>query len=72
MRNRQIHNDTGIFLTNTWIKTQFKTFYAKLKDSQGAKIGRKISNKRLWPRFPQNILLTDNEDSQSEDEDHSK
>ena len=44
MRNRQIHNDTKIPLINTWIKTQFKNFHAKLKNLDSARhynIGKK-------------------------------
>lgn len=56
------------------IKSQFKNFHAKLTDSDGARhynIGRKTINKRLRPRrLPQDILITDTEDSSSEDEDH--
>jgi hypothetical protein len=66
MRNRQIHNDTGIPLINTWIKTQFKNFHAKLKNLDSAhyfNLGRKTLNRRQRPRLPQDILLTDTEDS---------
>jgi len=65
MRNHQIHNDTGISLINIWIKTKLKNFHAKLKDSDGARhyqLGRKTQNKRLQPRLPQDILLTETED----------
>jgi hypothetical protein len=37
MRNSQIHNDTGIPLISTWIKTQFKNFHANLKESDGGR-----------------------------------
>lgn len=73
MRNRQIHNDTGIPLINTWIKTNFKNFHAKLKYVDSARhynLGSKTLNRRLRPRLPQDILLTDSEDSPSENEDY--
>jgi len=71
MRNRQIHNDTGIPLISTWIKTQFKNFHAKLKESDCGRdyqIGSKTQNRRLKPRLLQDIPSTDNEDPSSEDE----
>ena len=71
MRNRQIHNDTGIPLISTWIKTQFKNFHAKLKESDGGRhyqLGNKTQNRRLKPRLPQDIPPTDNEEPSSEDE----
>jgi hypothetical protein len=37
MRNRQIHNNTGIPLISTWIKTQLKNFHTKLKESDGGR-----------------------------------
>jgi hypothetical protein len=55
MRNHQIHDDTGIPLINTWIKTQFKNFHAKLKNLDRARhynIGRKTINRCLRPQFP--------------------
>lgn len=73
MRNRQIHNDTGIPLINTWIKTQFKNFHSKLKFVDSARhynLGKKTPNRRLRPRLPQDILLTDSEDSPLENEDN--
>jgi hypothetical protein len=71
MRNRQIHNDTGIPLISTWIKTQFKNFHANLKESDGGhhyQLGSKAQNRRLQPRLFQDIPPTDNEDPSSEDE----
>jgi len=70
MRNRQIHNDTGIPLISTWIKTQFKNFHAKLKESHGGghyQLGSKTQNRWLKPRLSQDIPLTDNEEPLSED-----
>ena len=70
MRNRQIHNDTGISQINIWIKTQFKNFHTKLKDSDGARhyqLGKKTQNRRLRPRLPQDILISDTEEHSSED-----
>jgi hypothetical protein len=64
-RNRQIHNDTRISLINTWIKIQFKN----LDSARHFNLGRKTLNRRLRPRLPQDILLTDTEDSSSENED---
>jgi len=71
MRNRQIHNDTGISLINIWIKTQLKNFHTKLKNSDGARhyqLGKKTKNRRLRPRLPQDILISDTEELSSEDE----
>jgi len=71
MRNRQIHNDTGIPLISTWIKTQFNNFHAKLKESDGGRhyqLGSKTLNRWLKPRLPQDIPSTDNEEPSSEDE----
>jgi len=70
MRNSQTHNDTGIPFINIWIKTQFQNFHTNLKNSDGAchyNLGKKTLNRRLRPRLPQDILLTDSEDSSSED-----
>lgn len=69
MRNRQIHNNTGIPLISTWIKTQFKNFNAKLKESDGGRhyqLGSKTQNMRLKPRLPQDIPPTDKEEPSSE------
>jgi hypothetical protein len=71
MRNRQIYNDTGISPINIWIKTQLKNFHTKLKDSDGARhyqLGMKTQNRRLRPRLPQDILISDTEEPSSEDE----
>ena len=46
MRNRQIHNDTKIPLINTWIKTQFKNFHAKLKNLDSARHYNKKGKKK--------------------------
>jgi hypothetical protein len=73
MRNRQIHNDTGIPLINTWSKIQLKNYHVKLKNLDSARhynIGRKTPDRRLRPRLPQHILLTDIENSSSKNEDH--
>ena len=70
MRNSQTHNDTGIPFINKWIMTQFQNFHANLKNSDGARhynIGKKTQNRRLRSRLPQDILLTDSEDSSPED-----
>lgn len=68
MRNKQIHNDTGTPLLQDWIKIQFKNFHANLKTSDGARfynLGTKTKNRRLKPRLPQDVLLSQS----SEDED---
>lgn len=69
MRNQQIHNDTGIPLISIWIKTQFKNFHAKLKESDGGhyQLGSKTQNTWLKPRLPQDIPPTDTEEPSSED-----
>lgn len=69
MRNRQIQSDTGIPLIHTWIITQFKNFHAKLKyldNTRYYNLGRKTLNRRLWPRLPQDIPVTDTDNSSSE------
>jgi hypothetical protein len=66
MRNRQIHNDTGIPLINICNKNQLKIFHAKFKDSDEARhyqLESKTQNRRLRP--PQGILLTDTEELSS-------
>jgi len=68
MRSKQNHNDTGIPLLQDWIKIQFKHFHANLKTSDGApsdNLGTKFKNRRLKPRLPQDVLLSQS----SEDED---
>ncbi|KAL4107225.1 hypothetical protein QTP88_017608 [Uroleucon formosanum] len=68
MRNKQIHNDTGIPLLQDWIKIQYKNFHANLKTSDGARfynLRTKTKNRRLKPRLPQDVLLSQS----SEDED---
>lgn len=37
MRNRQIHNDTGLSYLQNWIKTRFRNFRYKLQTSEGAR-----------------------------------
>ncbi|KAF0764998.1 Reverse transcriptase domain-containing protein [Aphis craccivora] len=38
MKNRQIHNDTGIPLIQDWIKIQFKNFYVNLNTSDDTRL----------------------------------
>lgn len=50
MRNRQIHNVTGIPLINIWVKIQFRNYYTKLKDSDEThhySLENKTFNRRL-------------------------
>jgi len=53
----ETHNSTGIpYLTDE----QFKKFHSKLNTTEGAlhfKIGKRIKNRRLKPRLPQDVLL---------------
>ncbi|KAF0770455.1 ribosome biogenesis protein TSR3 isoform X1 [Aphis craccivora] len=66
MRNKQLHNDTGLPYLSTWITQQFKNFHEKLNKADGAlhyKIGRRSTNLRLKPRLPQNILLDSKENT---------
>jgi len=63
MRNRQIHNDTGLSLINIWIKSNLKTLR-----SCHYQLGRKTQNERLRPRLPQDILLTNTKELSSEDD----
>jgi len=68
MRNKQIHNDTGIPLLQDWIKIHFQNFHAKLKTSDGTRFYNlriKTKIRRLKPRPPQDLLIPD----QNEDED---
>jgi len=65
MRNKQIHNDTGIPLLKDWIKIQFQNFHANLKTSDGARfynLENKTKNRRLKPRLPQDLLSQSSED----------
>jgi len=60
MRNTQLHNDTGIPYLTTWINEQFTKFHSKLNTTEGDihfKIGKRIKNRRLKPRLPQDVLL---------------
>ena len=50
MRNKQIHNDTGIPLLQDWIKIQFKNFHANLNASDGARFYN-IGNKTKKSAF---------------------
>ncbi|VVC38838.1 Hypothetical protein CINCED_3A000701 [Cinara cedri] len=72
MRNKQLHNDTGIPHLSTWITQQFKNFHEKLHKVDGARhyiIGKRSTNLRLKPRLPQDILLDPNEDTSTSDSD---
>ena len=72
MRNKQLHNDTGLPHISTWITQQFKNFHEKLNKDDGArhyKIGRRSTNLRLKPPLPQDILLEPNENTSTSDSD---
>jgi hypothetical protein len=71
MRNKQLHNDTGIPYLDKWIQDQFKKFHQQLKSVEGAvhyEIGRQTKNPRLKPRLPQDIFLSQEPTSGSESE----
>jgi len=66
MRNKQLHNDTGLPYLSAWITQQFKDFYEKLHKTDGAlyyKIGRRSVDLRLKPRLPQDISFEPKEDT---------
>uniref|UniRef100_A0A2S2NDS0 Uncharacterized protein n=1 Tax=Schizaphis graminum TaxID=13262 RepID=A0A2S2NDS0_SCHGA len=66
MRNKQLHNNTGLPHLSTWITQQFKIFYEKHHKLDGAchyNIGKRSTNLRLKPQLPQDILLDPNEDT---------
>jgi hypothetical protein len=49
MRNKQLHNDTGLPHLSTWTTQQFKSFHEKLHKVDGARhynIGKRSTNLR--------------------------
>jgi len=60
LRNKQLHNDTGLPYQSTRVTQQFKNFHKISIKFDGAlhyKIGKRFTNLRLKPRLPQDILL---------------
>ena len=72
MRNKQLHNDTGLPYLSAWITQQFKSFHEKLHKADGAlhyKIGRRSVNLRLKPRLSQDFLLEPKENTSDSETD---
>jgi len=68
MRNKQLHNDTGLPHLSTGMTQQFKSFH-KVDGARHYNIGKRSTNLRLKPRLPQDILLDPNEDTSISDSD---
>lgn len=66
IRNTQLHNELQIPTIQTFIKKCIKNFNSKLSECPGAMsydIGSKNIHKRLKRKLPQDLLTTDDEDS---------
>jgi len=60
MRNKQLHNDTGLPYISTCIVNQLKKLHEKLEKTEAVlhfNIGNKTSKQRIKLRLPQDIFL---------------
>lgn len=61
MRNKQLHNDTGIPYLNILIKEKFKIFHSKNNFTEDAfhyEIEEQTRNCKLKPHLPQDVFLS--------------